>query len=47
MDWNWLEVICTQVICVDMSDWMCGVYFKIKNYANLFLCGVCLINITW
>ena len=26
MDWNWLEVICTQVMCGDVSHWMCEVY---------------------
>ena len=38
MDWNWLEVICTQVMCVDMSDWMCVVYILRSKILPTYFC---------
>ena len=47
MDSNWLEVICTQVMCDDMSDWMYAVYVLRSKLPTYFLSGVYPIHITW
>ena len=39
--WNWLEVICTQVMCDDMSDRMYTVYV-LRSKLSTYFCMGCI-----
>ena len=39
MDWNWLDVICIQVMCDDVNDWVYVVYVLRSKLPAFFVWG--------